>query len=365
VSPPGDATRVQARFRIDRGPAGVDVALDVPARGVTALFGPSGSGKTTCLRVLSGLERATGVVRVGDETWQDDEHGVFVPTERRRVGFVFQDAALFAHMTVRGNLDYGRRRSRAPVPERDVAAILELLGLGPLLDRRPHALSGGERRRVAIGRALLAGSRLLLLDEPMAGLDRARRAELFPFLERLRDETNTPILYVTHELGEVARLANHVVLLEGGRVRASGALAELLGRLDLSIAGLDDAGVVLEGCVESHDEDDALTKVTLGPASLWVGRVDRPLGARVRVRVLARDVSLARDAPGPSSILNVLAARVTDVVGGQAHDVNVRLSIGEPGIVLLARVTRRSCEALRLEAGTPVHALVKSVALLA
>jgi molybdate transport system ATP-binding protein len=317
------------------------------------------------LRAIAGLERVRGLVRVGDATWQDDDRRVFVPTHWRAIGYVFQDPSLFPHLTVRGNLDYGHKRSRTPVTSDQARSIVELLGIGHLLERRPVHLSGGERQRVAIARALLAGPNLLLMDEPLASLDVERKAEILPYLERLGDGSSTPVLYVSHALEEVSRLADQVVLLDGGRVRACGPTSETLARLDLPTALFDDAGVVLAAQVMEHDEIDQLTRLDIGGASLWVGRTNRPTDARARVRILARDVSLARDPPGLSSILNVLAGQIEELRDDGPHRVNVRLSVGASHLPLLARITRRSREALGLSPGLAVHALVKSVALIA
>ncbi len=341
----------------------MQIALDLPDRGITALFGTSGSGKTTCLRVLAGLERAQGTVHVGGECWQDDDRRVFVPTHERAVGYVFQDPSLFPHLSVLGNLEYGRKRNKSERASADPRAVVDLLGIDALLERSPASLSGGESQRVAIARALLAGPRLLLMDEPLASQDLARKAEILPYLERLRDELSIPIIYVSHAIGEVARLANHVVLLEGGRTVASGPATETLARLDLPTARLDDSGVVIDARVAEHDETDQLTRVDFGDGSLWVGRVNRPNGASVRLRVLARDVSLAREPPGRSSILNVLSARVVDLRDDGPDRVNIRLSLGLLETPMLARVTRRSRDALGLTSGIAVYALVKSVAL--
>jgi molybdate transport system ATP-binding protein len=351
------------------------VDLDVPARGLTALFGPSGSGKTTCLRVLAGLERAEGVVSVGPVTWQDDATGVFVAPHRRKVGLVFQDACLFSHLSVRGNLDYARLRSRpvswfggAPPPqpaEADVRSVIDLFEVEPLLDRRPAHLSGGERQRVALARALLASPRVLLMDEPLASVDVGRRAEILPYLERMRDASAIPILYVTHSLDEVARLANHLVLFDRGATVASGPLEETLVRLDLPLARFDDAAAVIDAQVATHEDADELTGVDFPGGRLWVTQVDRPRGARVRVRILARDVSLTREKPGPSSILNVFEARVEEMQEVGGGRVNVRLSVGSGAVPMLARITRRSSVTLGLQPAMPVWASVKSVALVA
>jgi molybdate transport system ATP-binding protein len=361
---PSDSARIEATLQGSVGRFALRVDFDVPGRGVTALFGPSGSGKTTCLRALAGLERLRGRIRVGDETWQDDDRGIFVATHRRAIGYVFQDPSLFPHLTVQGNLDYGRRRRAASASD-DLRSVVDLLAIGHLLERRPDRLSGGERQRVAIGRALLARPKLLMMDEPMAALDAARRAEILPYLERIRDDSAIPVIYVSHAVDEVSRLADHLVLLDGGRVRASGPTSETLARLDLPVAVLDDAGVVVHARVGSHDEVDDLTRLDLGGASLWIGRVDRAAGARARVRILARDVSLAREPPGPTSVLNVLACRVQELRDDGPGGVTVRLSVEGPNVPLLSRITRRSRAALGLRAGLPVHALVKSVALIA
>lgn len=366
VPSPSDAPRVRAILRGTLGHFDLRFDLDVPARGVVALFGPSGSGKTTLLRALAGLERVSGFVQVGTETWQHDDRRVFVATHRRRIGYVFQDPSLFAHLTVRGNLDYGRARSPSGASPSDFTTIVELLGIERLLELGPSHLSGGEQQRVAIARALLAGPRLLLMDEPLASLDPARKGEILHYLERLRDRTETPIFYVSHALEEVARLANHLVLIDHGHILASGPPAQILSRLDLPTAHLEDSGVVLDGQLVEHDERDQLSRIGFETASLWVSRVAQPRDAFVRVRVLARDVALARDAPGRSSILNVLQARVEELRDEGPDRVNVRLSFGDTyALPLLSRITRRSRDALGLTPGLAVYALVKSVALAA
>lgn len=341
------------------------VKLDLPGQGITGVFGPSGSGKTTCLRALAGLERARGAVHVGDECWQDDERGVFLPTHRRAVGYVFQEANLFPHLSVHANLAYGSRRSRSGASLADFEATVELLAIGPLLGRAPTELSGGERQRVAIARCLLSGPRLLLMDEPLSSQDPGRKAELLPFLERLRDALSIPILYVSHSLEEVTRLSNHLVLLDGGRAIASGPTSDTLARLDLPIARLEDSAVVIEARIGAHDEVDQLTRLDFGDVSLWVGRVNRPQGSPARARVLARDVSVAREPPGRSSILNVLPAHVVDLRDDGPDRVIIRLAVGAQGTPLLARITRRSRDALGLEPGLAIYAMVKSVALAA
>jgi molybdate transport system ATP-binding protein len=298
-------------------------------------------------------------------SWQDDARGLFLPTHRRALGYVFQEPSLFEHLNVRQNLAYAERRRRPDAQAMSLAAVSERLNLSALLERAPQALSGGERQRVAIARALLSGPRLLLLDEPLSSLDTRHKLEVLPYLERLRDELSIPIVYVSHALDEITRLADYLVLLEAGSVRAHGPLASLLTRLDLPFALADDAGVVIDATVAEHDEQDSLTRAQFAGGSLWLSRVERAPGAPLRARVLARDVSLAQAAPGPSSILNVLPAEVSEIADHSADRVNVRLRLARSAIEILARVTRRSARTLELRPGAPVFAQVKSVALIA
>ncbi|MBS0406643.1 MAG: molybdenum ABC transporter ATP-binding protein [Proteobacteria bacterium] len=345
----------------------LDVDVRLPGQGVSAIFGPSGCGKTTLLRCVAGLTRpATGRVTVGGQLWQDDAAGVWLPTHRRPLGMVFQEASLFAHLTVQGNLDYGQRR--VPAAERRVSLeqAIELLGIGHLLARRPAGLSGGERQRVAIARALATSPRLLLMDEPLASLDAARKAELLPWFELLARELRIPILYVTHALDEVARLADHLLLLDGGRVRAHGPAAQLMARLDLARGHGDGAGVLLEGHVGAIDTDDHLLHLRFaGGELLCVHGPDAPpraLGQPVRVRVLARDVSLALSPAQDTSILNVLPATVQALTEDGPAQVLVALDLN--GSTLLARITRKSAAALQVRPGLRVFAQVKGAAVL-
>jgi molybdate transport system ATP-binding protein len=357
---------IEARLTLPRAGFTLHVDLRLPASGVTALFGPSGCGKTSVLRALAGLERAAGRVALGSEVWQDDATGRFVPTHQRDVGYVVQEAALFPHLSVQANLDYGLRRVVAGARRIALAHVVDLLDLGPLLPRRPATLSGGERQRVALGRALASSPRLLLLDEPLAALDSARKAELLPCLERLHAELSLPIVYVSHALDEVARLARHLVLLQAGQVLAQGPTAELLARLDLPTAQGDDAGVVLPAEVAGRDAAWHLLRLALPgvEAGLWVRDGHQPLGQGLRVRVLARDVSLALAPLAGSSISNQLPA-VVEALGDDAHpgQALVRLRVGT--LPLLARLTSRSVHTLGLAPGQAVWAQVKSVALLA
>lgn len=357
-------SQIRATFHIDRGDFQLDVDLALPGNGVTALFGHSGSGKTTVLRAIAGLERAPGgYFALGDLVWQDDTQGIFVPTHQRTLGYVFQEASLFEHLTVEGNLVFGHKR--IPESERRFkqSNVTELLGIGSLLNRKPSGLSGGERQRVAIARALLAGPRILLMDEPLAALDLKRKLEILPYLERLHRELAIPVIYVSHAPDEVARLADHLVLLEAGRVVASGPLNEVLGRIDLPSAFADDAGVVIAANVAAHEADE-LTRLEFTGGRIYVSRRPEPPGTLLRCRIHARDVSLALVPQVQSSILNSVTACVVDLAPADTPGhVVVRLDVA--GEALLARITRRSVEKLGIRPGLAVHAQIKAVALLA
>ena len=341
----------------------MQVDLTLPGRGVSALFGHSGSGKTTILRAIAGLERhANGYLEVNGAVWQDDARGLFVPTHRRALGYVFQEASLFAHLSVRGNLDFVVKRTARPDPAL-YEHVLALLGIAHLLERRTSGLSGGERQRVAIARALLTQPAILLMDEPLAALDGKRKEEVLPYLERIHAELAIPMLYVSHAVEEVARLADHVVLLDQGQVLASGPAAATLARLDLSDGLAVDAGVLVDGVVNGFDTDYDLVHLQAGGGTLYLAHASLPLGTRLRLRILARDVSLALSRPHDSSVLNLLEASVVAMwpASTPAH-VIVKLDAG--GASLLARITRRSCDQLALASGKRVWAQVKTVALL-
>ncbi|HQQ70585.1 MAG TPA: molybdenum ABC transporter ATP-binding protein [Alicycliphilus sp.] len=353
---------VSARLRLQRPDFLLDVDLQLPGQGVTALFGPSGCGKTTCLRAIAGLERAAGRVEVNGEPWQDDATRLWLPTHQRQLGYVFQEASLFGHLDVRRNMEYGLRRL-APARRRvSLDQAVELLGLSALLTRMPHTLSGGERQRVAIARALATSPRLLLMDEPLAALDAARKAEVLPYLERLQRSLDIPMLYVSHSPDEVARLATQLVLLQAGRVAAQGPTAELMARLDLPLAHGDAAAALVQGQVLAHDARDHLLSVAFSGGQLHlVTSHPRPVGDSVRLRVLARDVSLARTRAADSSILNLLPACITQLAEDSPGQVLVALDAA--GTALLARITQRSCQQLALAVGDSVFAQVKGVAL--
>lgn len=354
---------IRARFRLDYPGFTLDVALDLPGRGVSALFGHSGSGKTTCLRAIAGLERAAGgYLEVNGVVWQDDARGVFLPTHQRPLGYVFQEANLFEHLTIRRNLEYGMKR--LPPTERRVSLeqAVELLGIAQLLERKPATLSGGERQRVGIARALAVSPAILLMDEPLAALDIKRRNEILPYLERLHDELEIPLLYVSHAPDEVARLADHLVLLEAGRVVASGPAVDLMTRLDLPLAHGDTAGALIAATVSSHEPDSHLSCIEFAGGHLSLPYQALEIGQRVRIRIQARDVSLTLEKQVGTSILNILPATVAALSDDSPGQVMVALEVG--GMRLLARITRKSVLALGLMPGSVVYAQIKGVALL-
>ena len=364
----GEGTPVTAganRIRLNLPRAGFELAVDLelPARGITVLFGASGSGKTTVLRCVAGLERASqGLVRIGGASWQDDASGLFLPTWRRSLGYVFQEASLFEHLDVQGNLRYGLARSRSHEAAQSLDTAIGLLGIGDLLQRRPAGLSGGERQRVAIARALATRPGLLLLDEPLAALDHDRKQEILPWLERLRDELRIPMLYVTHSVDELARLADHLVVLEQGRVQAAGPVDEVLAAIDNPVLRGDDAGALLNGHVAERDAQWHLSRVAFAGGSLWLRDSGAPVGRKVRLRVLARDVSITTEEPRHTSIQNHLPCTIESMTP-DAHPSQVLVRVRCGASVLIARVTKRAVEALGLQGGKPAWIQVKSVAI--
>jgi molybdate transport system ATP-binding protein len=344
----------------------LDARFSAPASGITALFGRSGAGKTTLINMLAGLVRPDrGRIVIGDEVMFSSAERVDLPVERRRLGYIFQEGRLFPHYSVRGNLLYGApRRQRHPAITVD--AVVALLGLEPLLERRPGDLSGGEKQRVAIGRALLAQPRLLLMDEPLASLDTPRKAEILPFIERLRDELHLPIVYVSHAMEEIVRLADTLVLLSEGRIAAVGSVEELTSRLDLRpLTGRYEAGAVIRATVAGHDVTFGLTELAFPGGRLRISHLSLPLGTPVRVRIRARDVALATARPTGISIRNIFPARVLEVAPDRGPLVDLRLDIGTPQqpVMLWARVTQRAAQELKLAPGAQIFALLKTVAL--
>lgn len=341
----------------------LDVSLALPASGVTAVFGRSGSGKTTLLRAIAGLERvAGGYLAVRADVWQDAARGIFRPVHQRPLGYVFQDANLLAHLSVAGNLDFGLRRTPPALRRLPLDQAIALLGIEKLLPRRVSSLSGGERQRVAIARALATSPQLLLMDEPLASLDIERKAEVLPYLERLAHELRIPMLYVSHALDEVARLADHLVLLDTGCVLATGPAAELLSRLDLPLAHGDAAAAIIDAVVTRLEPDYHLSHAEFAGGQISLINRSLHLGQRVRVRVQARDVSLSLQRQSGSSVLNVFAASVTHLSPDSPGQVMVGLSAG--GSTLLARISLKSADTLQLQVGLPVFAQVKGVAVL-
>lgn len=354
-------TGIQARFRHGWPGFTLDVDLSLPGRGVTALFGSSGSGKTTLLRCIAGLERAPlGRLVVAGEVWQDEER--WVPTHKRPLGYVFQEASLFPHLNVLGNLRYGIRRST----DGSAAALeqaIELLGIGHLLERKPTHLSGGERSRVGIARALAVNPRVLLMDEPLAALDLKRKQEILPYLKRLHEELAIPVLYVSHSPDEVAQLADHLVVLDGGKVTAHGPLNDVLSRIDLPIRLGEDVGVAIEGVIGATDGPWCLARVDFAGGQLWTRDPALAVGRGVRMRVLARDVSLATAQPEGSSIQNVLQGRV-DAIAPDDHPglALARIAVGDT--VVISRLTKRALDTLGIVVGQDVWVQIKSAAIL-
>lgn len=336
----------------------LDAAFEAP-RGITMLYGRSGSGKTTIVNALAGLLRPdAGRITAEGSVLFDSTTGVDLPPHRRQIGYIFQEGRLFPHLTVRQNLKYGRWFAPKGAPLEDMDRIVDMLGIGALLDRRPGRLSGGEKQRVAIGRALLCSPRLILADEPLAALDDARKEEILPYFERLRDALDIPILYVSHAGSEVARLATTLVVVENGRIARQGDAATLLSDPSVTPFGASAAGVILQARVQAQMED-GITEVTSGGQTLLLPQVPAPIGTSVRIRIEAQDVMIATTRPTDISALNILPATVAALRVGEGPGVLVQLKAGEN--LLLARITRRSATALSLREGTPVYAVLKAV----
>ena len=357
MSPQG----IEAHFQLAFKNFSLAVDLDLPGKGVTALYGRSGSGKTSLLRCIAGLERARGKLSVQGQLWQDDLF--FLPTHKRPLAYVFQEANLFEHLTVLNNLKYGIKRMSQPPIAAALEQAIELLGIETLLARKPDKLSGGERQRVAIARALAISPQILLMDEPLAALDLERKKEILPFLERLHQTLEIPLLYVTHSPDEVARLADHLLVLEQGKAIACGPLNETLSRLDLPILLGEDLGVVVSASITELDRRWHLARAEFSGGSLWIRDMSFGLGQSVHLRILARDVSLSLTQQTQSSILNHLQVRIDEIHQGEHAAVQeLRLKIGNT--FLLARITSHSVYSLNLSVGMSVWAQIKSVAII-
>lgn len=354
------ANVIQVSYAMQRDAFLLDVDITLPLRGITGVFGPSGAGKTSLLRCIAGLERPrTGKLVVAGDVWQDDASGRWRAVHERDVGYVFQEPRLFTHLDVRGNIEYGmRRRDNESTP--DVDRIIALLGLERILDRRPEQLSGGEAQRVAIARALLCAPRFVLMDEPLASLDQARKDEILPFLDRLHTESEVPIIYVSHNIEEICRLCDHLIVIDHGRVVADGEIQSVLVRMDLPILAGEAAGSVIQGTAVAYDKNDDLTRLQCSGGDLWIPGKANMDGSILRLRIRANDVSLCRTRPEQSTILNIMPVVIDEIQDDHGPSVLVRLKLGTERIV--ARVTRRSIRELALQQGDEVFAQIKSVA---
>ncbi len=352
---------IEAQFYIDRGDFSLDININIPSSGVTAIFGASGCGKTTLLRAIAGLEPdCQGSLTVGDEQWQSKHYSL--PPHKRSIGYVFQEPSLFSHLNVQENLDYGRKRSHSSRSKISLKHTIQLLDLGHLLDRKPHQLSGGEQQRVAIARALAVSPAMLLLDEPLAALDMLRKQEILPYLDSLQEEFKIPLLYVSHSREEVAHLADYLILLDKGRIQATGSVTELFSRLDLPLAYGSKTETVITAKVIGYDKEFELNFLDFSSGYFSVIGKPLSLGSHTRLQILARDVSITLEHQSKTSILNIFPAIIDDMRNEGSAQITVRLMIGT--MAILARITRKSASDLGLTIGLCVYAQVKTVALL-
>ena len=364
-------SNLHLKIKMSRPVFELDLDLQLPGLGITAIFGPSGSGKTTLLRAVAGLEKnQVGRIQIGSHVWQDTQQGIDLPTWQRPLGYVFQESSLLPHLNVTDNLNFGLKRAvkSSGNAQSDAAislkASIELLGIDSLLQRMPDQLSGGERQRVAIARAIAMKPKLLLMDEPLASLDAARRQEIFPWLTKLRDELKMPMLYVTHSTEEVTRLADHLVVLDQGQVKAQGPVGSVLTQVVNPVVVGEDAGALIEGCIGAVDTQWHLSRVDFEGGCVWMRDAGLPVGKAVRIRILARDVSLATTEPQNTSIQNQLRGHIQSITP-DVHPSQVMVVLKCGAEEVLARVTKRAVDELALQVGMPVWAQVKSVALVA
>ena len=352
---------IKARFSLYRSGFSLDVDVSIPEHGITAIFGSSGCGKTTLLRAIAGLERCDkGFLKVAGKIWQDEN--TFLPSHKRPIGYVFQEPSLFAHLSVQGNLEYGLKRLSSVERKVSLDKAIDLLGIRHLLKRKSQQLSGGEQQRVAIARALAVSPAMLLMDEPLAALDMQRKQEILPYLELLQQELDIPVLYVTHSRDEIARLADHLVLLDAGRVQAVGELSELFSRLDLPLAHQADTETLIEGTIIGHDDEFQLSFLEFSGGRFTIAKNNLVEGSTARLQVLARDVSITLEYQVQTSILNIFPAVVAELADEGKAQTTVKLMLGS--VPLLSRITRKSAIELGVKPGKQVFAQVKSVALL-
>jgi molybdate transport system ATP-binding protein len=354
------ANVIQVSYTMQREAFLLDVDITLPLRGITGVFGVSGAGKTSLLRCIAGLERPRkGKLVVAGDVWQDDSTSQWRAVHERDVAYVFQEPRLFAHLDVRGNIEYGMRRCENESTP-DIDRVISLLGLEQILDRRPDQLSGGEAQRVSIARALLRAPRFVLMDEPLASLDQARKDEILPFLDRLHTESEVPIIYVSHNIEEICRLCDQLVVIDHGRVVADGEIQSVLVRMDLPILAGDATGSIIHGTAVAYDEKDDLTRLQCSGGDLWIPGKANMDGSMLRLRIRANDVSLCRTRPKQSTILNIMPVVIDEIQDDHGPSALVRLNLGTDRIV--ARVTRRSIRELALQQGDEVYAQIKSVA---
>lgn len=356
--------KLEARFSINKGSFSLNSQLTTGISGVTGLFGPSGSGKTTFLRCVAGLERATdGYVGFGDQIWQDEANGIFLPPYQRPVGVIFQESRLFDHLTVKENLNFGRQHCKVAAKQISWEEIIDILELQSLLQRRPAGLSGGEQQRVAIGRAILTGPKLLLMDEPLASMDHPGKMRILGYIRRLQAQLQLPILHVSHDMGEILQLADYLAIMERGQIQASGPINDIITRLDLPLAHRSDASIVLTAQVTAQEPDNFLSVLQFGKPTqqLFVANHSLTIGETVRIRIFARDVSLTLEHPGKTSILNMFSATVEEIMPENPAQYMVKLAVS--GKTILSRITKKSLTNLDIKQGVSVIAQVKSVAL--
>jgi len=355
-------TPIIAQFSLDYGSFQLSVDLNLPGTGITVLFGPSGSGKTTLLRCIAGLQRATqGYLAINGDIWQNSTRNLFLPPHKRSLGYVFQEANLFPHLTVKGNLQFGLKRI-GQYQNANFQHILELLGIEHLLERMPDRLSGGERQRVAIARALVLNPKILLMDEPLAALDFKRKQEIQPYLHQLHQELNIPVIYVTHSQQEVAQLADHLVIMDEGKMLASGPLSETLSRLDMPLAQDRDAATVWQVRISGYEEEYHLTHTRIGDTIISLPSLVGRIGTPLRLQIFARDVSITLQEPSATSILNVLPAVITGMVDDESGHTVVGLRVGMRP--LLAHITQKSKRLLGLQNEMPVYVQIKGTSIL-